>query len=175
MQVELRQGLIADCQSFWKGRRRSFRRRAAAMVSVCGKLGRAGRVGSRALRHTGTTQAHRQTGTTQAEAHLGKALPTQRLLSLARVGLCSPRAPVNQVDPASWHRPPATCDRSGDQKWRLTHRRSRMVCFQRCCCCVNLRTGGLMMGVMTLALSAFSIVPMALSLSKRFEAAVTRM
>merc|ERR1712018_720380 len=43
----------------------------------------------------------------------------------------------------------------------------RMVCFQRCCCCVNLRTGGLMMGVMTLALSAFSIVPMALSLSKR--------
>jgi len=32
-----------------------------------------------------------------------------------------------------------------------------------------------MMGVMTLALSAFSIVPMALSLSKRFEAAVTRM
>ena len=166
MQVELRQGLIADCQSFWKGRRRSCRRRAAAMVSVCGKLGRAGRVGSRALRHTGTTQA---------EAHLGKALPTQRLLSLARVGLCSPRAPVNQDNPASWHRPPATCDRSGDQKWRLTHRRSRMVCFQRCCCCVNLRTGGLMMGVMTLALSAFSIVPMALSLSKRFEAAVTRM
>ena len=166
MQVELRQGLIADCQSFWKGRRRSCRRRAAAMVSVCGKLGRAGRVGSRALRHTGTTQA---------EAHLGNALPIQRLLSLARVGLCSPRAPVNQVDPASWHRPPATCDRSGDQKWRLTHRRSRMVCFQRCCCCVNLRTGGLMMGVMTLALSAFSIVPMALSLSKRFEAAVTRM
>ena len=108
MQVELRQGPIADCQSFWKGRRRSCRQRAAATVSVCGKLGRAGRVGSRALRHTGTTQA---------EAHLGKALPTQRLLSLARVGLCSPRAPVNQVDPASWHRPPATCERSGDQKW----------------------------------------------------------
>jgi len=50
---------------------------------------------------------------TQAEAHLGKALPTQRLLSLARVGLCSPRAPVNQVDPASWQSPPATCDYSG--------------------------------------------------------------
>jgi hypothetical protein len=32
---------------------------------------------------------------------------------------------------------------------------------------VNLRTGGLMMGVMTLALSIFSIVPMALSLVNR--------
>merc|ERR1712013_353067 len=42
-----------------------------------------------------------------------------------------------------------------------------MPCFQRCCCCVNLRTGGLMMGVMTLALSVFSIVPMALSLNNR--------
>merc|ERR1712241_1035039 len=41
------------------------------------------------------------------------------------------------------------------------HLVTTMPCFQRCCCCVNLRTGGLMMGVMTLALSAFSIAPMA--------------
>jgi len=43
----------------------------------------------------------------------------------------------------------------------------RMPCFQRCCCCVTLRTGGLMMGVMTLAMSVFSIVPMAISLTNR--------
>merc|ERR1712038_1620206 len=42
-----------------------------------------------------------------------------------------------------------------------------MPCFQRCCCCVNLRTGGLMMGFMTLVMSVFSIVPMAISLSNR--------
>merc|ERR1711872_741987 len=42
-----------------------------------------------------------------------------------------------------------------------------MPCFNRCCCCVNLQTGGLMMGVMTLALSVFSIVPMSLSLNNR--------
>merc|ERR1711923_107653 len=48
------------------------------------------------------------------------------------------------------------------------HLVTTMPCFQRCCCCVNLRTGGLMMGVMTLALSVFSIVPMALSLNNRF-------
>merc|ERR1712079_744476 len=42
-----------------------------------------------------------------------------------------------------------------------------MPCFQRCCCCVNLRTGGLMMGFMTLVMSIFSIVPMAISLSNR--------
>ena len=47
------------------------------------------------------------------------------------------------------------------------HLATTMPCFQRCCCCVNLRTGGLMMGVMTLALSVFSIVPMALSLNNR--------
>merc|ERR1712055_14809 len=48
-----------------------------------------------------------------------------------------------------------------------SHLATTMPCFQRCCCCVNLRTGGLMMGVMTLALSVFSIVPMALSLNNR--------
>merc|ERR1711994_1040335 len=42
-----------------------------------------------------------------------------------------------------------------------------MPCFQRCCCCVNIRTGGLMMGFMTLVVSIFSIVPMAISLSNR--------
>merc|ERR1712038_274727 len=42
-----------------------------------------------------------------------------------------------------------------------------MPCFQRCCCCVNLRTGGLMMGFMTLVMSVFSIIPMAISLSSR--------
>merc|ERR1712038_2183426 len=42
-----------------------------------------------------------------------------------------------------------------------------MPCFQRCCCCVNLRTGGLMMGFMTLVMSVFSIVPMSISLSNR--------
>merc|ERR1711931_261120 len=52
-------------------------------------------------------------------------------------------------------------------KTTTQHLVTTMPCFQRCCCCVNLRTGGLMMGVMTLALSAFSVVPMAISLSKR--------
>merc|ERR1711953_492811 len=42
-----------------------------------------------------------------------------------------------------------------------------MPCFQSACCCVNLRTGGLMMGFMTLVMSIFSIVPMAISLSNR--------
>ena len=42
-----------------------------------------------------------------------------------------------------------------------------MVCFRRCCCCVNLRVGGIMMGVMTLALSVFSIIPMAIFLAQR--------
>ncbi|XP_023347853.1 uncharacterized protein LOC111716614 [Eurytemora carolleeae] len=42
-----------------------------------------------------------------------------------------------------------------------------MPCFSRCCCCVNLRTGGLMMGVMTLALSVFSVIPMSISLVNR--------
>lgn len=42
-----------------------------------------------------------------------------------------------------------------------------MVCFKRCCCCVNLRVGGIMMGIMTLALSVFSIIPMAISLANR--------
>ena len=44
-----------------------------------------------------------------------------------------------------------------------------MVCFKRCCCCVNLRVGGMMMGVMTLALSVFSIIPMAISLANRIH------
>ena len=42
-----------------------------------------------------------------------------------------------------------------------------MPCVKRCCCCVNLRLGGITMGVMTLALSAFSIVPMAISFVHR--------
>ena len=42
-----------------------------------------------------------------------------------------------------------------------------MACFRRCCCCVNLRVGGIMMGIMTLALSVFSIIPMAISLANR--------
>lgn len=42
-----------------------------------------------------------------------------------------------------------------------------MVCFKRCCFCVNLRVGGMMMGIMTLALSVFSIIPMAISLANR--------
>jgi len=43
-----------------------------------------------------------------------------------------------------------------------------MGLISNCCCCVNLRTGGLMMGVMTLALSIFSIIPMSISLVNRF-------
>ena len=42
-----------------------------------------------------------------------------------------------------------------------------MPLFQQCCCCVTLQTGGVMMGVMTLALSLFSIVPMSISLTNR--------
>eukprot|EP00094_Tigriopus_californicus_P006146 TCALIF_05918-PA protein Name:"Protein of unknown function" AED:0.08 eAED:0.08 QI:0/0.5/0.33/0.66/1/1/3/174/220 len=37
----------------------------------------------------------------------------------------------------------------------------------RCCCCVNLRVGGIMMGVMTLILSISSLVPMTLLLIYR--------
>ena len=42
-----------------------------------------------------------------------------------------------------------------------------MPLFQQCCCCVTLQTGGVMMGVMTLAMSLFSIVPMSISLTNR--------
>jgi len=42
-----------------------------------------------------------------------------------------------------------------------------MPCFKRCCCCVTLRLGGITMGIMTLALSAFSIIPMAISFVHR--------
>lgn len=42
-----------------------------------------------------------------------------------------------------------------------------MPCVKRCCCCVTLRMGGITMGVMTLALSVFSIIPMAISLAHR--------
>merc|ERR1712168_1242800 len=38
-------------------------------------------------------------------------------------------------------------------KTTTQHLVTTMPCFQRCCCCANLRTGGLMMGVMTMALS----------------------
>ncbi len=44
-----------------------------------------------------------------------------------------------------------------------------MPLFQQCCCCVTLQTGGVMMGVMTLALSLFSIVPMSISLTNRMH------
>jgi len=46
-----------------------------------------------------------------------------------------------------------------------------MVCVKRCCCCVNLRVGGTMTGVMTLGLSVFSLIPMALSLVNRVDLA----
>jgi hypothetical protein len=42
-----------------------------------------------------------------------------------------------------------------------------MPCLKRCCCCVTLRTGGITMGIMTLALSLFSVIPMALLLANR--------
>ena len=42
-----------------------------------------------------------------------------------------------------------------------------MACFKRCCCCVDLRLGGMMLGVTTLALSIFSLIPMALFLVYR--------
>ncbi len=44
---------------------------------------------------------------------------------------------------------------------------TKMACVRNCCCCVNLRVGGVLMGIMTLALSVFSIVPMAISLANR--------
>ncbi len=50
---------------------------------------------------------------------------------------------------------------------------AEMPCVRNCCCCVDLRVGGIMMGVMTLALSVFSIVPMAISLANRDELART--
>ncbi len=46
-----------------------------------------------------------------------------------------------------------------------------MACARQCCCCVNLRVGGILMGVMTLALSVFSLVPMAVSLANRVQLA----
>merc|ERR1712130_992639 len=95
-------------------------------------------------------------------AHLGKAHNPRLLLSPTRTTTKQTRdhlhLPTCQQTPSSCHLSPL-----------------RMVCFQRCCCCVNLRTGGLMMGVMTLALSAFSIVPMAISLSKRLGQVMVRM
>jgi len=42
-----------------------------------------------------------------------------------------------------------------------------MPCVKRCCCCVTLRLGGITMGIMTLALSVFSIIPMAISFVQR--------
>jgi len=42
-----------------------------------------------------------------------------------------------------------------------------MACVRACCCCVNLRVGGILMGIMTLSLSVFSIVPMTISLINR--------
>ena len=48
-----------------------------------------------------------------------------------------------------------------------------MACVRNCCCCVNLRVGGIMMGVMTLALSVFSLVPMSISLANREDLART--
>lgn len=43
----------------------------------------------------------------------------------------------------------------------------RMPCLKRCCFCVTLRTGGITMGIMTLAMSLFSIIPMAFLLANR--------
>lgn len=42
-----------------------------------------------------------------------------------------------------------------------------MPCVKRCCCCVTLRLGGITMGIMTLALSALSIIPMTISFVHR--------
>merc|ERR1712079_219907 len=71
-----------------------------------------------------------------------------------------------------WARPAHTCEHCHHHHHH--HRGTAvqppdvtMPCFQRCCCCVNIRTGGLMMGFMTLVMSIFSIVPMAISLSNR--------
>ena len=46
-----------------------------------------------------------------------------------------------------------------------------MPCFKRCCCCVTLRMGGITMGVMTLALSVFSIVPAAIAFANKIKLA----
>lgn len=46
-----------------------------------------------------------------------------------------------------------------------------MPCFKRCCCCVTLRMGGITMGVMTLALSVFSIVPAAIAFANKTKLA----
>jgi len=46
-----------------------------------------------------------------------------------------------------------------------------MPCFKRCCCCVTLRMGGITMGVMTLALSVFSIVPAAIAFANQTQLA----
>jgi len=45
----------------------------------------------------------------------------------------------------------------------------KMPLFQQCCCCVTLQTGGVMMGLTTVALSLFSIVPMSISLTNRMH------
>ena len=42
-----------------------------------------------------------------------------------------------------------------------------MPIVKRCCCCVTLRLGGITMGIMTLALSIFSIIPMVISFVNR--------
>jgi len=62
-----------------------------------------------------------------------------------------------------------TVRRARDCARHLGLHTDNMGCFSRCCCCVNLRTGGLMMGLMTAALSIFSIVPTVLSLVDRLN------
>lgn len=42
-----------------------------------------------------------------------------------------------------------------------------MPCVKKCCCCVNLRVGGIMMGIFTLSLSLLSIIPTSISLVNR--------
>ena len=42
-----------------------------------------------------------------------------------------------------------------------------MPLVKRCCCCVTLRLGGITMGIMTLALSVFSVIPMVISFVNR--------
>merc|ERR1711971_988936 len=85
-------------------------------------------------------------GREEPAAHLGEAHNPHLLLSPATFTL-------QQADD---HLQLRTCQQT-PSSCHLCHLSLRMVCFQRCCCCVNLRTGGLMMGVMTLALSAFSV------------------
>ena len=43
----------------------------------------------------------------------------------------------------------------------------KMPLVKRCCCCVTLRLGGITMGIMTLALSIFSVIPMVISFVNR--------